>query len=186
MTENILNDLRLILIKDDGSLDIIFSADDESDKNTLHLDESETSNKIVSYYSLISDKTYDKNECSDKHLFYLKQYIKNNNINVKDSNDDIMLYHNLSNLGYILLVNSNEHFNIFITPNYGITEEQKNRLEDLNAIIPDNIKWEYAPNIHIETFEENGIVCGFLDIGDTMNNSFNNIIHNMDTKKMKN
>ena len=96
-----------------------------------------------------------------------------------------MLYYNLSNLGYIVLVNSNEHFNIFITPNSGITVEQKNRLEDLNTIIPDNIKWEYAPNIHIETFDDNGVICGYLDIGDTIHNSFRNIVENIDIKKMK-
>lgn len=186
MNENIINDLRLILIKDDGSLDMIFSADDESDKNTLHLDIADLSSGVILYHELIKDKTYNKDNCDDKHIFYLKQYIKRNNLDIKDSNDDLMLYYNLSNLGYIVLVNSKEHFNIFITPNNGITENQKNRLEDLNTIMPDNIKWEYAPNMHIETFKENNIVYGTLEIGETTIGSFNNIIRNMNIKKMKN
>lgn len=179
---NILKDLRIIVIKEDGSSDFIFSSNDQSNKNILYLNPSDSAEKILDYYESIKNKTYKKNNFNDKHLFYLKQYINNNNIDINDSNDDLMLYYNMSLLGNALLINSGEHNNIFIVPSKGVTEEQKNRFQDLCLIIPNNIKWEYAPNMHIETFKENDLTYGMLDIGETYLDTFNNIIENHNEK----
>ena len=179
------DDLRIILIDKDGEMDVIFSADDQSNKNTIHLSSNENINNIENGYELLKDSTYKKDDFADKHIFYLKQHIKEKNINIySDTNDDLLLYYNMSKAGYITIVNSSEHTNIIVLPNIGMTKEQEDRFTDLQDFFTENMSFICAPNMHIETFRENGQTFGTLDIGKTIDGHFKDILSEVKSKGM--
>lgn len=179
---NYLTDLRLIIIKDDGAIDVVFSADDQSDKNTVILSSTDEVTDILEAYDIIKNSTYKKNDDHDKHLFYLKQYIDTKGININtDTNDDVLLYYYMTKQGYISIIHSVEHINIIAAPKE-MTNEQQIRLEQLGQIFPERMQFSYAPNMHIESFRQNGQVYGTLDIGDTTEGNLEKILNKIKEK----
>ena len=186
MNKEYLNDLRLILIDKEGKIDIIFSADDQSNKNSISLETNKSINSLFKEYELFKNNTYKKDDFGDKHLFYLKQYINDNNINVPgvdNIKDDLLLYYYMAINGYLIIVNSSEHMNIIITPNGDINDEQKRRLIELKDFFTDDIVFSYVNNMHIERFESNGKTYGTLDIGETKEGNYKSILENLNTTK---
>ena len=55
---NIENDFRIGIIKEDGTTDFIFSADDCSIKNFFSLENNSDITKVVDFYESIKDSTY--------------------------------------------------------------------------------------------------------------------------------
>lgn len=181
---NLCNDIRIMLIKDNGSMDIIFSSNDESNKNTCKLNRTDDINLINQYHNEIKNTVYTKNDNNDKHLFYLKQHIKDNmeeefkkvRINPDIINDDLLLYYYISTMNYVILVNSFEHINIMVIPSFGISNEQLNRINDLKDIFPNNINWCLSNEMHIETFESDGKKYGTLEVGNVIEGKYEDVI----------
>lgn len=183
---NLENDFRIGIIKKDGCADIIFSSNEKECKNICHLDNNDNKISIQLFYDEIKDKTYKENDNNDKHLFYLKDYLKTNfvdefkniGVNPQMINDDLLLYYYLSSLGNVLVINSSEHINILITPSSnGITGKQFNQLENFITLFDNNTTWAHVPNMHIETFEQNGHKYGTLEVGDVVEGDFNAAIN---------
>ncbi len=173
---NYLTDMRLILIDEDGAVDVVFSANDQSDKNTVILSRTDEITDIIEAYELVKDSTYKENNDNDKHLFYLKQYIKTKGINVNtDTNDDVLLYYYMTKQNYVSIIHSAEHINIITSPKE-MSEEQKTRLEQLQEIFPERMQFSYAPNMHIERFKQGGQIYGTLDIGETIDGNLSKIV----------
>lgn len=187
---NLENDIRIILIDENGNVDVIFSSDDESNKNTFKLNNIEDISKIYEYYNNIKNSVYKKNDNNDKHLFYLKQHINDNlkeefnniGVNANNINDDLLLYYYLSTLNYTVIINSSEHINIMVTSKNGISNNSENRLDDLKEIFNDNILWNLASNMHIEVFEENGFKYGALEVGETIDGKYEDVINKYKNK----
>lgn len=181
---NLMNDLRIMLIKDNGEIDIIFSSNDESNKNTCKINNDDDIDKMNDYYNQIKDNVYNKGDNKDKHLFYLKQHIKDNleeqfkniGVNPQNINDDLLLYYYMSTMNYVVLVNSSEHINIMVVPSNGLSNNQENRLNDLKGIFPNNIMWCLAHEMHIEVFEDNGHKYGTLELGDVIEGEYESVI----------
>ncbi|MBE6160583.1 MAG: hypothetical protein E7157_06035 [Lactobacillales bacterium] len=182
--DNLINDIRIILIKDNGDIQVIFSSNDESNKNTCTINNVDDIKMINEYHDKIKNVVYNKNDNNDKHLFYLKQHINDNlsnefkkmGINPNNIKDDLLLYYYMSTMNYVVLVNSSEHINIMVTPSNGISNNQENRLDDLKNIFPNNILWCLSHEMHIEVFEENGHKYGTLELGDVIEGKYEDVI----------
>ena len=188
------NDFRIGIIRKDGKVDIIFSADDESCKNSILLESYEDIEKAESFYNEIASSTYKKGKGGDKHLFYLKQYLEKNfieefqnmNVNPQSISDDLLLYYYLSTINNIVFVNSSEHINILISPSAGISKEQENRLNDIQKVfINDLDRWASTNDMHIETFKENGQVFGTLELGQIVEGDFKTVISSLKNTNRK-
>lgn len=187
---NLCNDIRIMIIKDNGSMDVIFSSNDESNKNTCKLNSTDDINFINQYHNEIKNTVYTNDDNNDKHLFYLKQHIKDNmeeefkkvRINPDIINDDLLLYYYISTMNYVILVNSSEHINIMIIPSSGISNEQLNRINDLKDIFPNNINWCLSNDMHIETFESDGKKYGTLEVGNVIEGMYEDVIDEYENK----
>lgn len=188
------NDLRFGIIKEDGSMDMVFSANDTSCKNLVKLSSNEKVDYISDFYETIKEETYQKHDNNDKHLFYLKQYLKNNfnqefeqlGVNPQLIQDDLLLYYYLSCLNNVILINSSEHMNIIVTPNNGINGCQFQRLNDIqNLFTYESTTWSLANNMHIETFQEDGKTYGMLNIGETHDGNLKSVISVLEVKNSK-
>jgi len=163
LNNNMMSALRIIIIRADGTLDVIFSSDDNSDKNAIVLDRTADISEIENFYNKIKDSVYPNKDLKDRHLFYIKPHIEKNfeaelqakQINITDHTDDILVYYYLSQLGNVTFVNSSEHNNIIIIPNEGTTPEQRERLKDLETILDDS-KTELTDSLYLDVFEADG------------------------------
>lgn len=175
LNNTLVSALRIIIIRSDGTLDIIFSSDDNSDKNAVVLDRTTDISEIETFYNEIKDSVYPGNDFKDRHLFYIKPHIEKNfatelqerQINISNCSDDILIYYYLSLIGNITFVNSNEHHNIFIIPSEGITSEQKERLKDLETILEKDSKTELTDSLYLDTFEVDGNKYATLEMKDS-------------------
>ena len=171
-------------------MDVIFSSNDESNKNTCKLNSTDDINLINQYHNEIKNTVYTNDDNNDKHLFYLKQHIKDNmeeefkkiRINPDIINDDLLLYYYMSTMNYVILVNSSEHINIMVIPSSGISNEQLNRINDLKDIFPNNINWCLSNDMHIETFESDGKKYGTLEVGNVIEGKYEDVIDEYENK----
>lgn len=111
---NFENDIKILLIRENGDVDAIFSSNHKDmDSNPVtqikNEDNSQVVKKLLAFYDCIKyeDKGYDishkDNDSFDRHLFYLKDFLKNHfvdefkriNINPQDINTDLWLYFSL-------------------------------------------------------------------------------------------
>lgn len=166
-------DLRIIIIKQNGNMVVIFSCENNECDNVIETDNVE---EIKNYYDQIKDKVYKKKDSKDKHLFYLKDYLKNNfveefssiGINPQNSDDDVLLYFLLSEFGNVILINSSEHVNLAIAPNVGLNNEQLSCIKNVDSLFDASTMWQIEDNMHFEIIEENGKKYKVLDYGDTV------------------
>ena len=163
LNNNLMSALRIIMIRADGTLDVIFSSDDNSDKNAIVLDRTADISEIETFYNKIKDSVYPNKDLKDRHLFYIKPYIERNfapefqerHITITENTDDLLVYYYLSQIGNVTFINSDEHNNIIIIPNEGTTSEQRERLRDLETILK-NTKTELTDSLYLDVFEVDG------------------------------
>lgn len=183
------NDLRIIIIKQNGNIIAIFSDENNECNNFI---ETNSIEEIQSYYNQIRNKVHKDKGAKDKHLFYLKDYLKDNyveefsniGINPQNINDDLLLYYFLSEFGNVVMVNSQEHINIAIIPNIGLNQEQSYSVKRINNLFDDSTKWEIADNMHFEIIEENNKKYKVLDIGETIQGNLKCLIEKQEKKRI--
>lgn len=176
-------DIRIMIFSQDGTIDAIFGPTDKNGNNTIKIEDAtseSTINKLKQYQAQLINKENRQDTLSDRHLFYLKEFLKNNYIeefksikrNPQKIMDDTLLYYYLTRLNKIVLINSSSHTNILCIPSEGITEKQLEKLETINELFSKETNWEIADNMHIEIYDG----YGFLNIGDTYKIKTNEII----------
>ena len=187
------NDIRIIIINEQGNIVTIFSSENYKADNVIELPLDKYEENIDKYYETIKNKTYKADDFGDKHLIYLKDYLKNHyvnefeNIKIDPSKlmDDILLYFLLSEFNNVVLVNSSEHINIGVIPNVGITKEQIEALNKISNKFSDKINWSFADNMHFDIVESDGKKYKMLNVGDTKDGKLKNIIKNYDEENRK-
>jgi hypothetical protein len=186
-TNNFEKDLKILIIRENGNIDAIFGADDESCKNLIQIkneDNNDVSEQLLFFYENSIDKTSNNDSCMDKHLFYLKDFLKTNfiqefkniNINPQNINDDIWLYFFLSQMNNIVIINSDEHINLLITPINGISKEQSDKLNSISDLFSPSTLWDLAYEMHTEIDEFNGQKFLTLNEGDSITGNFETVI----------
>lgn len=184
---NFENDIRILIIRENGDVDAIFSSNNEKCKNTIQIKNDNNSNiinKLLTFYKKIENTTYTKNDCLDRHLFYLKDFLNYNfidefkaiNINPQTINEDLFLYYLLTEMKNIIIISSNEHENLLITPINGISEEQNSKLNSICKLFSPNTLWNLLYEMHTEICEYDGKKYCTLNIGDSISGNSNNII----------
>lgn len=181
-------DLRIIIIKRNGNMVVIFSDENNECNNFI---ETNSVEEVKKYYNKIKNRVYKNNDAKDKHLFYLKDYLKNNfieefsniSINPQSINDDLLLYYFLSEFGNAVMVNSSEHINIAIIPNSGLSYEQSYGIKEIDNLFVESAKWEIANNMHFEIIEENGQKYKVLDVGETVQGNLKCLIEEQENKR---
>ena len=176
-------DIRIILIKEDGTITTLFSSLDTEIDNTIEIKKDESIEKLTEYYEQIKDLTYKKDDFMDKHLYYLKKYISDNmmeefnniRFNPLTCDDDLLLYFLLTEFGNVVFVNSAEHINIAAIPSVGMTDEQKSSIEKLESVMNKKTNWEIADNMHFEVQELGGKKYKSLNVGETRTGKFTDI-----------
>lgn len=169
-----MDDSRILIIKENGDIDIIFSSKDNSADNLLTLKENENVNKVFEYEKSIKGKTYQNKEIMERHLIYMKEYLKDHfveefkrmKINPAAYSSDVYLYYFLSELNNVVLINSGAHHNILVVPNVGMNEKELESLEKIKDIFPLDTYWDINEDMHFEIIEEHGQKYKILNIGE--------------------
>ena len=179
-----MDDSRIMIIKENGDIDIIFSSKDNSTDNLLTLKEKENVNKIFDYEKSIKGKTYQNKEIMERQLIYMKEYLKDHiveefkkmNINPSSFSSDIYLYYFLSELKNVVLINSGAHHNILVVPNVGMNEKEVEALEKIKDIFPLDTSWDISEDMHFEIVEDQGQKYKILNPGEPYKNSLEEYI----------
>ena len=179
-----MDDSRIAIIKENGDIDIIFSSKDNSTDNLLVLKKEENISKIFDFEKSIKDKTYQNKEIMERHLIYMKEYLKDHfvdefkkmNINPLSFSSDIYLYYFLSQLKNVVLINSGAHHNILVVPNVGMNENELESLEKIKDIFPNDTSWDISEDMHFEIIEDHGQKFKILNPGEPYKNSLDEYI----------
>ena len=188
-----MNDSRIMIIKENGDVDIIFSSKDNSTENLLTLKENENVNRVFDFEKSIKGKTYQNKEIIERHLIYMKEYLKDHfvdefkkmKINPGSFSSDLYLYYFLSELKNVVLINSGAHHNILVVPNVGMNEKELEALEKIKDIFPLDTSWDISEDMHFDIIEENGQKYKILNPGEPYKNSLEEYIQSCHQKGSK-
>ena len=184
---------KIAIIKENGDTDIIFSCKENSLDNFMTFKKDDDIIKIHSYQESIKNNIYDGPKKLERHLYYIKDYLKDHfveefekiKVNPQKFNDDKYLYYFLSKLNNIVLINSGVYHNILIVPSIGMNTEQLNSLSKLKKIYPDDMTWSIHDNMHLITIEDNGVKYADLDVGEPYKDSLDEYINSYEVKENK-
>lgn len=175
------NVIKLVIIKENGDIDYIANGKNGSEIISIP---SETHSMAVFKKINEMNLSLEDEKVFSRHLFYLKEYLKNNFVeNFKDINcnpqrcdSDLLLYYYMTVFNNIILINGTIH-NILVIPKQGINEQQLDKLFEMTDVFKGNESWNLADNIHIEIEEKDGQKFGFLETGNTIKGSINEVIN---------
>lgn len=179
------DDIRIVIIKENGNIVTIFSSENYVSDNVTELTMENYSEKIDKYYEQIKNKVYKDDDYGDKHLVYLKDYLKSNfkeefeSIKMDPSkiSDDILLYFILSEFNNVVFVNSSEHINIAVLPYSGINSNQLYSMKLVSNKFDDSIRWSFADNMHFEIIKDrDGKKFRVLEVGETREGKMSDIL----------
>lgn len=177
-------DIRLLIVKENGNVDAIFSSNDCSCKNLVSLSSEEPLDKLHILYEKLKDETYDNDDYKDRHLFYIKQYLNNHfveefekrNINVGNINDDILFYYYLASMNNMIFISSSEHNNMAILPSFGNSPIQNDRLHEVRELFGPGRLWELTDDMYLDTFEHQGVTYATIDVGKSFSGDIHSVI----------
>lgn len=184
------DDLRIVLIKENGNIISIFCSDDLKSRNVIEIDNSENINEIEEFYNINVKNDIEIEKNMDRHLFYLKDYLKNHfvdefksiGINPNTLTEDLVLYALLSELNNIVMINSDEHNNLLVVPYTGVNDKQIDSLEKSISLFDKNCVWSTSYDMHFENVEYGGKTFKQLSVGNEITGKLENFIDEI--KKM--
>lgn len=176
--------IKFIIIKDDGSIDTIFTCNNDYMNNMIEIGPGDDIDKIINYYKQNVNWICKDKVGSDNHIFYLQDYLKKHfnkefsdmKIDPNKIQDDLLLYYLVSSLNNIVIVNSESHTDIAIIPKDEINEEQIKSLNKVVNLFDDDINWCVCDNMFLETIEEDNNKYKMLRYGDTKNGKLKDIV----------
>ena len=168
-----MDDARLLLIDESGNMTIIFSSENIDSENNMEVKYAEDFKIVEEYRNEIDDKVRKKKDMKDRHLFYLKDYLKTHYLDEfkkigydpQRTNDDLLLYLFLSEFGVATLINSSEHINIAFIPRVGMSDEQDYTVKEAMKLFPKDTQWHVIDDAKFVIEESNGQKYKIPDYG---------------------